>query len=121
MSTTSSFPAAHFPYRPVLAMDFNLSVDSDPPETRLTLQGELDLVTSPVVAARLYDEIEAGCRRLLVDLDGVTFVDGSALTMFTQARRAMHDHQGTMEFVAFQPLFLSLCQATGLVEVFGLA
>ena len=102
-------------------MDLTLSVDSSPLESRLTLSGELDLVSSSVVAARLYDEIEAGCRRLLIDLAGVTFIDASALTMFTQTRRVLEDRQGSMTFVAYQPMFLQLCRATGLDDVFGLA
>jgi anti-anti-sigma factor len=101
-------------------MDFKVSVVSDPPQSFVTLQGELDLVTSHSVSARLYDEIEAGCRRLLLDLNDVTFVDASALTMFTQTHRALEDRAGTMEFVAFPPMFLQLCRATGLVELFGL-
>jgi anti-sigma B factor antagonist len=102
-------------------MTFTLSVVSEPPESRLTLSGELDLVSSSVVAARLYDEIEAGCRRLLVDLAGVTFVDASALTMFSQTQRVLEERQGSMTFVAYQPMFLRLCRATGLDDAFGLA
>lgn len=101
-------------------MDFTLSVVSDPPESRLTIQGELDLVTAPVVSAKLYEQIDAGCRRLLIDMTDVTFVDASALVMFTQTRRALADREGTMEFVAFQPMFLKLCRATGLDDQFGL-
>jgi anti-sigma B factor antagonist len=101
-------------------MTFTLSVVSDPPESRLTIQGELDLVSAPVVAARMYDEIEAGCLRLLVDLAGVTFVDASALTMFSQTHRVLEGRQGSMTIVAYQPMFLRLCRATGLEERFGL-
>jgi anti-sigma B factor antagonist len=100
-------------------MAFTYSVISNPPESHLTLHGELDLASAPVVSARLYDEIEGGCRRLLIDLSDVTFADASALTLFTQARHALLDKEGTMEFVAFQPMFLQLCRATGLAGVFG--
>lgn len=102
-------------------MEFTLSVVNEPPATHLTVRGELDLVTARVLAATMNEQIEAGCRRLLIDLADVTFVDASALTTFTQTRRVLADREGTMEFVAFQPTFLRLCRATGLVDVFGLA
>lgn len=101
-------------------MDFHLSLLSEPPEALATLRGDLDLASSPLVGRRLRQEVDAGCRRLLLDLAAVTFVDATALGMLTQTRRALHEHGGSMEFVAFGPTFLRLCRATGLAEHFGL-
>jgi anti-sigma B factor antagonist len=101
-------------------MDFNLSLVSHPPEAFVTVRGELDLATSPLVSRKLREEIDAGCRRMLIDLSGVTFVDASALGMLTLTRRALRDQRGTLKFVAYKPAFLRLCRATGLVEHFGL-
>jgi anti-sigma B factor antagonist len=101
-------------------MDFNLSLVSRPPEALVRVRGELDLATSPVVSRRLREEIDAGCRSILLDLSEVTFVDASALGMLTLTRRALRDQQGTLKFVAYKPAFLRLCRATGLVEHFGL-
>ena len=56
-------------------MDFNLSLVSRPPETYVTLQGELDLATSPIVSRRLRTAIDDGCRRMMLDLSQVTFID----------------------------------------------
>jgi len=101
-------------------VDFNLSLVTHPPEAFVTLQGELDLATTPFVTKRLRGAIDEGCRRMLIDLSEVTFIDASALGMLTTTRRELGERQGTMKFVAYGPTFLRLCRATGLAEHFGL-
>jgi len=101
-------------------VDFNLSLVAQPPEALVTLQGELDLASSPIVSARLRAAMDSGCRRMMVDLSGVTFVDASALGMLTATHRELRVREGTLKFVAYRPAFLRLCRATGLVEHFGL-
>jgi anti-sigma B factor antagonist len=102
-------------------MDFNLSLVSHPPEAYVAVRGELDLATAPMVSQRLRAEIDAGCRRMMIDLSDVTFVDAAALGMLTLTRRALRDQQGSLKFVAYRPAFLRLCRATGLAEHFELA
>lgn len=102
-------------------MDFNVSLVSDPPEARFTVVGDLDLATSPLVAEQMAEEIRRGCRQILIDLSGVTFVDATALGVFTSTHRALRVREGTMRFVAYQPSFHRLCRATGLAEHFGLS
>jgi len=102
-------------------MEFNLSLVSHPPEAFVTLQGELDLATTPLVTQRLRAAIDEGCRQIKIDLSEVTFVDASALGMLTTTRRELGERQGTLQFVAYPPEFLRLCQATGLAELFGLS
>jgi anti-sigma B factor antagonist len=102
-------------------MDFNLSLVSHPPEAYVTVAGELDLATAPLVSRRLRAEIDAGCRRMMIDLSGVTFVDASALGMLTLTRRSLQERQGSLRFVGYRPAFERLCRATGLAEHFGLA
>jgi len=102
-------------------MDFDLSLVSHPPEAFVTLRGELDLATTPLVTRRLRSAIDDGCRRMMIDLSDVTFIDASALGMLTTTRRELGERQGTMRFVGYRPTFLRLCRATGLAEHFGLS
>ena len=101
-------------------MDFNLSLVTHPPEAFVTLQGELDLATTPLVTRQLRSAIDEGCRRMLIDLSEVTFIDASALGMLTTTRRELREREGSLKFVAYGPTFLRLCRATGLAEHFGL-
>jgi anti-sigma B factor antagonist len=101
-------------------MDFNLSLVSHPPVSVVTLQGELDLATTPLVSQRLRTAIDEGCRQMKIDLSGVTFIDATALGMLTTTRRELREREGTLDFIAYRPEFLRLCRATGLAEHFGL-
>jgi anti-sigma B factor antagonist len=101
-------------------VDFNLSVTTRPPDALVRLQGELDLSSSPLVGRRLRATIDEGCRRMMIDLSDVTFVDASALGMLTSTRRELSAQGGTLGFVSYRPAFLRLCRATGLAQHFGL-
>jgi anti-sigma B factor antagonist len=43
--------------------------------------GELDLATGPVLEARLRDLREAGFRRLVLDLGGLSFMDSTGIAL----------------------------------------
>ena len=45
----------------------------------VTLTGRLDLLSAPQVKARLSEEVAAGRKKLVVDLDAVSFIDSSGL------------------------------------------
>jgi anti-sigma B factor antagonist len=49
--------------------------------------GELDLAAVPMVAARLGELYDAGFRRLVLDLRGVTFLDVSGLRLVLRCAR----------------------------------
>ena len=53
----------------------------------LTATGELDMATTPQLRARLRELIEAGARRLVIDLTPVAFMDSVALAAILTARR----------------------------------
>lgn len=101
-------------------MEFSISLVSRSPETRASLGGELDVATASEVSRRLQSEIHDGCRRMVLDLSSVTFVDASALGMLTTVRRLLIERQGTLELVGCSPAVLRLCHATGLAERLGL-
>jgi anti-sigma B factor antagonist len=53
----------------------------------LTATGELDMATTPQLRRRLREVIEAGARRLVIDLTPVSFMDSVALAAILTARR----------------------------------
>ena len=72
---------------------------SAPDRARLRLDGELDLSSAPVFAARLA-EIEAGEPELLeIDLRGLTFMDSSGLAELFGANRRARERGGRIVVV----------------------
>ena len=60
----------------------------------LSLAGELDLYNAEEVRAALLDACSADPKVLVVDLDGVTFIDSTALGVLIEARSRLTDRKG---------------------------
>ncbi|GAB2882141.1 STAS domain-containing protein [Nocardioides pacificus] len=57
------------------------------PTTTIRVTGALDLQSAARLARALQDVDRASCRRLAIDLSGVTFADCSGLSVLIAARR----------------------------------
>ncbi len=55
----------------------------------VTLAGELDLATAPVLASELAPVLARHPQRLILDLTGLCFIDCSGLSEFIRASRAL--------------------------------
>lgn len=53
----------------------------------LSVEGEIDLATSPELADALHKALESAGRRLVVDLRAVRFLDSSGLSLLVQQDR----------------------------------
>jgi anti-sigma B factor antagonist len=83
----------------------------------ITVQGELDLATAPRLKWPLVDAIDAGRRRLIVDLTGVTFMDSTALGVLIGIRRALK-LGGRLAIVCTNPDVLKIFEISGLDAAF---
>ena len=61
----------------------------DPAGLVLTVSGELDIATAPALRARLDSAIEAGTRRLVIDLCAISFLDSVALATIVHAKQRL--------------------------------
>ena len=102
-------------------MDFSISVDASPPHAFVIARGELDLFTSHHLSRRLHEAVDAGCRRVYLDLTEVSFADASALRALDRVRTQFAEVDGSLRIVGWSPRFLRLCRMTGLEGTFGLA
>ena len=58
---------------------FSIAVSSRPDETVVSLAGELDIATASVVEQTFADLRRSGVQRILLDLEGMTFMDSRGL------------------------------------------
>jgi anti-sigma B factor antagonist len=86
----------------------------------LTVAGELDIATVPVVRERLTAITAAGARRLVVDLRAVSFMDSTALAAFIHAKMRLGD-EGTMTLVlardSYARLIFEVAGIDGVLDV----
>lgn len=58
---------------------FSVSAQVRGPELLMTVSGELDIAGAPVVATLYAEPTTAACRCVVVDVSGLTFIDGAGL------------------------------------------
>ena len=96
-----------------------LRVDStiDQDTARLTADGEIDLSTVNLLREAVTDAVQAGVRKLTVDLRGVTYIDSSGLGMLVGAHKRMAMVGGTLTVRCSAQRVLRLFELTGLDRV----
>ncbi|MFF8832459.1 STAS domain-containing protein [Streptomyces sp. NPDC015131] len=67
--------------------------------TVLSIQGELDLVSSAVVRRRVHDAVAEGRRDVVLDLSQVLFCDSSGVGVLIASRRLLHSCRGRLRLI----------------------
>ncbi|MGX5184670.1 STAS domain-containing protein [Streptomyces avermitilis] len=79
----------------------------------LTLAGEIDLTTAPLVRAALTECLRDGIRTVDVDLTAITFCDGSGLNAFLTAYQIAHEAGTTIQLHYPPPPTARVIEITG--------
>jgi anti-anti-sigma factor len=95
-----------------------LSVLSRSGFTIARLEGDLDILTTPVLRERLLSVLGPGVRLLIIDLSGVSFCDVSALAVLIGTQRRARGLGITVRLAAPRPQMAKLLRVTGLDRIF---
>mgnify|MGYP001179636107 CR=1 FL=1 len=101
-------------------MDLALSSTELGARTVVRVDGEIDVYTAPSLRRHLDEHIQRGCRDLVVDLGGVTFLDSTGLGVLVGRLKLIRAHGGLMRIVSAQERVLKVFGITGLDRVFEL-
>jgi anti-sigma B factor antagonist len=85
--------------------------------------GEIDMASAPELRECLYQMIDAGSRRLLVDLRQVSLIDSTGLGVLVGAKRRLGEHgydDGCIRLVGAHGLVLRALGLSGLDRAFPL-
>ena len=85
----------------------------------LTVCGELDLSAAPQLQERLLELADDGHRRIVVDLEGVEFIDSAGLGVLVRGFKRARLHDGDLALVCTRERILKLLEITSLTRVFG--
>lgn len=86
----------------------------------ISLKGEVDVYTSPAFKQRLVEAIDDGCDKIVVDLEGVDFIDSSGLGVLVSGLRRVSERQGFIRLVVSREQILKIFRITGLDKVFSI-
>lgn len=84
----------------------------------VSVGGEVDIFTAPRFKQCLVELLDAGVRRLVVDLSDVTFIDSTALGVLIGGVRRVHSAGGAMTLVVVTRPVERVLGVTGLDRIF---
>jgi anti-anti-sigma factor len=79
--------------------------------------GELDIASGPGLWDVLADGISRGRDEIVLDLERVTFIDSSGLSVILRAHKTMEDRGGKVALRSLQPQTRKLLELAGLTDV----
>ena len=83
----------------------------------VTVEGELDFLTSPTLMAELDRLIGSGVGRVTVDLAGLTFMDSSGIGVFVHTFRRLGQTPGSLDMRNPQPSVRNAAEITGITRL----
>ncbi|MDQ4041001.1 MAG: STAS domain-containing protein [Actinomycetota bacterium] len=101
--------------------EFSLSQDTIDEERHVVaVTGEIDLFTAPELKAALGEAIEAGRRRIVVDLSDTTFLDSTALGVLIGTVKRLRSREGRLTLVNTDANIAKTFEITGLDQIFAI-
>ena len=108
-------------------MDFSRtwsSRGSDPCDPRgdgatiVAVGGEIDVYTAPKLRDKITELVGAGSYNIVIDLEGVEFLDSTGLGVLVGGLKKVRAHDGSLELICTQERLLKIFRITGLAKVF---
>jgi anti-sigma B factor antagonist len=91
-----------------------------PGRTVVEVAGEIDIYTAPRLRETLAGLVDNGNHRLIIDLQGVEFLDSTGLGVLVGGLKRVRAHDGSIDLVCTQGRVLRIFRITGLAKVFSI-
>ncbi len=101
-------------------VDLGLDITSRERWVVLAVAGEIDVATAPLLRERLTALMDEGQQRIVVDLQGVDFIDSTGLSVLLGILKRMRAQEGHLVLVCSQARVLKVFEITGLDQVFAM-
>ena len=98
-------------------MDLSLETEKADDVVVLHVAGEVDVFTAPQLREALVGAIEEGSRDVVVDLQGVDFLDSTGLGVLVAGLKRVRQYGGDLSLVCTREHILKILDITGLVKV----
>ncbi len=102
-------------------MDLGIDVDDSrtrTPHVVVAVTGEVDIATAPKLREKLVELASQGAQQVVVDLNGVEFLDSTGLGVLIGGMKRLRGLDGDLTLVCTQPRILKVFEITGLNRAF---
>ena len=102
-------------------MDLGIEVDENRrPFVVVAVRGEVDIATAPKLREKLVELASQGAQKVVVDLEGVEFLDSTGLGVLIGGMKRLRGLDGDLTLVCTQPRILKVFEITGLNRAFSI-
>ena len=99
-------------------MEMTVDVETRGAYSVVNVGGEVDVFTAPKLREQLVDLVEKGSHHIVVNLEGIDFLDSTGLGVLVAGLKRVKAHEGTLSLVSTKEKILKLFRITGLTKVF---
>jgi anti-sigma B factor antagonist len=99
-------------------MELGLDVRKVDGHSVVDVKGEIDVYTAPKLREKLIELVSEGSYDVVVNLEGVDFLDSTGLGVLVGALKRVKAHDGNLSLVCTQDKILKIFKITGLTKVF---
>ena len=99
-------------------MDLTLATREVDGRTIVAVGGEIDVYTAPKLRDKITELVADGTYDLVIDMEGVEFLDSTGLGVLVGGLKKVRAHDGTLQLVLTQDRLLKIFRITGLAKVF---
>lgn len=100
------------------AMELGIDVRTVDSHAVVDVKGEIDVYTAPKLREKLIELVSDGSYDVVVNLEGVDFLDSTGLGVLVGALKRVKAHDGSLALVCTQDKILKIFKITGLTKVF---
>lgn len=86
--------------------------------TVIALGGEVDVYTSPRLKQEMVDQLSRGTRHLVLDLNGVEYLDSTGLGVLIGGLKRTRERSGDLRLICDNIRILRIFEITGLTKIF---
>src|SRR5215475_1560828 len=101
-------------------MDLKLDHHSRDGIEIVEVEGEIDVYTAPRLRELLIELVNSRFYQLVVDMEGVEFLDSTGLGVLVGGLKRVRAHDGAIDIVCTQGRILRIFKITGLSNVFSI-
>lgn len=99
-------------------MDLALATRAVGDTTIVVVSGEIDVYTAPRLRDQISQLVGEGVRHLVIDMEGVEFLDSTGLGVLVGALKKVRTQDGSLGLICTQERLLKIFRITGLARVF---
>jgi anti-sigma B factor antagonist len=98
-----------------------LSTSTEDGVVTVTVVGEVDTFTAPVLRSTLDSQLEQSPRELVIDLSGVQFLGSAGLAVLVETQKSARAKEVGLRLIATTRAVTRPLEVTGLIDLFTIA